>query len=92
MKRHFFKIVIVITLLFIAHRCQVLTTSVHCHMVLISLNAVTKNKNTQNAVTLEEFWKKRRGATRSTCKENNTKDGYGKSSDVKNRCTQYMPG
>ena len=40
---------------------------------LISLNAVTKNKNTQNAVFLKELWKKRRGATRSEGKPDNPK-------------------
>ena len=40
---------------------------------LISLNAVSKNKNTQNAALLKEFWKKRRGATRSRGKPENPK-------------------
>lgn len=44
---------------------------------LISTNAVTKNNLAQKAVTFKEPWKKRRGA----------KNGYGVSSDVKNRCT-----
>ena len=63
------------TLLLIAHHCHVLTTSLNCHMVstLISLNAVTKNKYTQNAVFLKELWKKRRGAILSEGKPDNPK-------------------
>ena len=47
------------------------------YICLISTNAVTENNLTQNAVSLKELWKKRQGA----------KNGYGVSSDVKDRCT-----
>ena len=40
---------------------------------LICLNVITKSNNTQNAVLLKEFWKKRRDATRSRWKPDNPK-------------------